>query len=179
VLLTATFKICIFGDGGVGKTTLIQRYINGNFQQSTKMTIGVDISVKHLIMENIKINLQIWDFGGEERFRFFLPSYASGAFGGVFMYDTTRYSSLMDLEEWLRVFKQGVRYYENPVPIIMIGGKADIINQKIIQYEDAVNFAKANNISKVFECSSKTGDNVELIFNTLNIEILKNLGLIN
>ena len=68
---TATFKICIFGDGGVGKTTLVQRYVTGQFSQSTKMTIGVDIVTKHVQIEDWFVTLQIWDFGGEERFRFF------------------------------------------------------------------------------------------------------------
>jgi len=73
---SATFKICIFGAGGVGKTTLVQRYITGHFRESTKMTIGADILIKELEINNWKVRLQIWDFGGEARFIFFLPPYA-------------------------------------------------------------------------------------------------------
>lgn len=177
-MLNTTFKICIFGDGGVGKTTFIQRYISGSFTQSTKMTIGVDIAVKHINFKNIKVNLQIWDFGGEERFRFFLPSYSAGSFGGIFMYDITRYSSLMDLDEWLTVFKQGTQYKVNPIPIFMIGGKADLVNERTVSLEDAMEFAQKREISGIFECSSKTGQNVELVFNDLALQIMKRKGLI-
>ena len=79
---TATFKICIFGDGGVGKTTLVQRYVTGQFSQSTKMTIGVDIVTKQVQIEDWFVTLQIWDFGGEARFRFSRQKPRYGVFQG-------------------------------------------------------------------------------------------------
>lgn len=175
---SATFKICIFGNGGVGKTTLIQKYISGRFEHQTKMTLGVDILTKRIMMGNWNLILQIWDFGGEERFRFFLPAYARGSFGGIFMYDTTRYNSLLDFDEWIAVFKRGAQYEQNPIPIIMVGGKIDLEDKRIVFFKDAHNFSRDRNINDVIECSSKTGQNVELIFRYLSYRIMKNNELI-
>ena len=69
-----TYKICIFGNGGVGKTSLLQRYLTGEFTLNLKVTIGVDIASKSLKLEDSKVILQIWDFGGEERFKIFMGS---------------------------------------------------------------------------------------------------------
>ncbi|MFW9785880.1 MAG: GTP-binding protein, partial [Candidatus Heimdallarchaeota archaeon] len=65
----ASFKIVIFGDAGCGKTTLTQRFLTNRFISDSKMTIGVDFEVKSLEIDAKKVKLQIWDFGGEERFR--------------------------------------------------------------------------------------------------------------
>ena len=173
---TATFKVCIFGDGGVGKTTLVQRYVKGQFSQSTKMTIGVDIVTKRVEIEDWNVTLQIWDFGGEERFRFFLPAYARGSFGGIYMYDISRYSSIMDFDEWLTVFKRGCAYDQNPIPILMVGGKLDLADRRAITFEQAFNFAQSRHIYKVIECSAKTGQNVESIFTEITRLIMKDMG---
>ena len=63
----ATFKVIIFGDAGCGKTTLAQRFLTNLFKSDSKMTIGIDFEVKSLEVEEKKVKLQIWDFGGEER----------------------------------------------------------------------------------------------------------------
>jgi len=175
---TATFKICIFGDGGVGKTTLVQRYVSGQFSQSTRMTIGVDIVTKHVQIEDWYVTLQIWDFGGEERFRFFLPAYARGSFGGVYMYDITRYSSIMDLDEWLSVFKKGCGYDLKPIPILMVGGKLDLAENRAITHDQAFAFAQSRHLYKVLECSAKTGQNVESIFTEITHRIMLNMALL-
>ena len=175
---TATFKICIFGDGGVGKTTLVQRYVTGQFSQSTKMTIGVDIVTKHVQIEDWFVTLQIWDFGGEERFRFFLPAYARGSFGGIYMYDTTRYTTIMDFDEWFSVFKKGCGYDLQPIPILMVGGKADLEEHRTLTFEKAFKFAQSRHIYKVIECSAKTGQNVESIFTEITSKIMTNVDLL-
>ena len=69
-----TFKVCVFGEGGVGKTTLVNRYLTGIFEANTKMTLGLDFYVKAIDLDDMKIVLQIWDFGGEDKFKFLLPS---------------------------------------------------------------------------------------------------------
>ncbi|MFX1238454.1 MAG: ADP-ribosylation factor-like protein, partial [Promethearchaeota archaeon] len=74
------FKVVVVGNGGVGKSTMIQRLITGKFL-SQKITIGTDLASFRLDIEDndgntFKITLQLWDFAGEKRFRFFLPRYA-------------------------------------------------------------------------------------------------------
>ena len=68
-------KILTAGEGGVGKTTLLQRYVEGKFSEETKMTIGVEFFLKEMEIDEKHCTLQLWDFGGQERFRFLLESY--------------------------------------------------------------------------------------------------------
>jgi small GTP-binding protein len=171
----ATFKICIFGDGGVGKTTLLQRFISGRFKHDTKMTLGVDILSKHIKIKGWDVSLQIWDFGGEERFRFFLPAYARGSSAGIFMYDITRYSTLMDFDDWLNIFEKESSFDAGKTPSIMVGGKLDLDHKRGIFYEEAYDFALSRNIFNVIECSSKTGLNVELIFKLVAYKIMHDM----
>lgn len=170
---SGTFKICIFGDGGVGKTTLIQKYVSGYFRESTKMTIGLDIATKTIEVKDWSVKLQLWDFGGEERFRFFLPAYARGSFAGIFVYDITRYASLRNFDLWLNTFKKGVNFENMPIPLLMVGAKLDLENIRSIPIEEALDFAQLKNIFNVIECSAKTGENVESIFECITLQILK------
>ena len=172
------YKICIFGESEVGKTTLTRRYLTGDFELDLKKTMGVEIFVKFLEIENIKIVLQIWDFGGEEMFRFLLPVYARGSSGGIFMYDITNFSSLKRINEWLVIFKEGLSEEEKQIPILMVGGKLDLHEDRRVSSEKAVELSKSYNLIGHIECSSKIGENVDLTFETLTKTILKNAGLI-
>ena len=160
------FKVCLFGDGGVGKTTLINRYLTGVFKTDSSITIGVDFHVKRIEVNSKKVSLQIWDFAGEERFRFLLPNYVVGASAGIFMYDITRYSSLKNFDEWLEIFKNGYKNSDhNPqLPIIMVGGKLDLQFKRAVSSKEAFEIARKRNLYGFVECSSKDGRNVEDIF---------------
>ncbi|MBY9020732.1 MAG: GTP-binding protein [Candidatus Lokiarchaeota archaeon] len=172
------FKICIFGDGGVGKTTLLGRYLTGIFKSSTTMTIGVDFHVKKLEVDGKKILLQIWDFAGENRFRFLLPSYVLGASGGIFMYDITRYSSLKNFPEWINIFKNGyIGAKDKPLPVIMVGGKLDLSFKRAVPTEEAFDLAKNHKLHGYIECSAKDGRNIEDIFNEIAKLMLLRAGL--
>ena len=172
------FKICIFGDGGVGKTTLLGRYLTGIFKSSTTMTIGVDFHVKKLEVDGKKILLQIWDFAGENRFRFLLPSYVLGASGGIFMYDITRYSSLKNFPEWIEIFKKGfVGAQDKQLPVLMVGSKLDLGYKRAVSSKEAYDLAKEHNLYGYIECSSKDGRNVEDIFAEIAKLMLNRAGL--
>ena len=159
----AIFKVIIFGDAGSGKTTLMKRYMTNMFISDTQMTIGVDFEIKTIMFNGKTIKLQIWDFGGEERFRFLLPKYIRGAGGGIFMYDITNYSSLIHVDDWLSVVEEVGQQF----PIILVGGKADLEENRQVSKKEGINMAQTRNLNQVIECSSKTGENVELIFNTI------------
>ncbi|MBY9019015.1 MAG: GTP-binding protein, partial [Candidatus Lokiarchaeota archaeon] len=82
------YKILVVGDGGIGKSTMIQRLITGKYIEQ-KITIGTDLASWSIEIGNLVIKLQIWDFAGERRFRFFLPNYSRGADGCLLCYDIT------------------------------------------------------------------------------------------
>ena len=98
------FKLCIFGDGGVGKTSLTHRYLTRVFNEDLKMTIGTDLSIKDIEIDDQLVRLQIWDFAGEERYKILFPSFVKGAQGGIFMFDLARYNSLKNIDSWLSIF---------------------------------------------------------------------------
>ncbi|MBY9011903.1 MAG: GTP-binding protein [Candidatus Lokiarchaeota archaeon] len=172
------FKLCIFGDGGVGKTTLVNRYLTKIFDEDIKMTVGADFYVKDLEIDGKKIVIRIWDFGGEQRFKVLLPSFAKGADGGIFMFDITRYTSVKNVDDWLSIFEKNVRDKELEIPIIMVGGKLDLQEKRSVETEDANELSEKYNLQGYFECSSKTGDKVEEIFESITRKMMKFTGLL-
>jgi small GTP-binding protein len=162
----ATFKIIIFGDAGCGKTTLTQRFLTNLFVSDQTMTIGVDFEVKSLTVDEQKVKLQIWDFGGEERFRFLLPTYVRGARGGLFLYDITNFSSIAHIDDWLSVIRKEIRA-EDIFPIIVVGGKADLVESREVSSAEGIKIAKLRNVNGFIETSSKSGENVEKTFEAL------------
>ena len=172
-MIDAIFKICIFGDAGSGKTTLAKRFMTNKFISDTKTTIGVDHQVKTLKVNGVNTKLQIWDFGGEERFRFLLPTYVRGARGGIFMYDITNYSSIAHIDDWLAVIKREIKA-EEQFPIIVAGGKADLSEHREVSAKDGIKIAKSRGVDGFIECSSKNGENVEKLFQALTRSMLNN-----
>ncbi|NVM18322.1 MAG: GTP-binding protein [Candidatus Lokiarchaeota archaeon] len=172
------FKLCIFGDGGVGKTTLVNRYLTKVFDEDIKMTVGADFYVKDLEIDGKKVVIRIWDFGGEQRFKVLLPSFAKGADGGIFMFDITRYTSVKNIDDWLSIFEKNVREKEKQIPIIMVGGKLDLQEKRSVETEDAIVLSEKYNLQSYFECSSKTGDKVEDIFESVTRKMMKFTGLL-
>ena len=140
--------------------------------------MGVNVSAKNVVIENLAVNLQIWDFVGEERFKTLLPIYARGAFGGIFMYDISDKHSLLNLIEWILLFHNKVVEHKGQIPILIIGGKSDLYPDKKVNLEDAYILSESYDISGYIECSAKTGENVENVFQTLITEIMKGSGFI-
>jgi small GTP-binding protein len=165
-----TFKIVIFGDSQTGKTTLTHRYLTNLFKEGIQMTLGVDFKLKTIEMNEKKIKLQIWDFAGEERFRFLFPSYIRGANGAIFMYDITNYGSLAHVEEWFEIVEKEIGY---DLPLIFVGGKTDLMHLKEVSTRKAMEIANSKDADGFIECSSKTGENVHKIFDLLTRLILK------
>lgn len=174
------FKTFIIGDGGVGKTTLVNRYVSGRYSENFKMTIGVEFYTKILEIDGKKAQLQIWDFAGEQQFKSLLPNYVIGASGGIFMYDISRFSSLKNLESWLVVLKKNQEFRDDYFPILLVGGKLDLeeAGRRVIQIEYAKKYGKENNLFDFIECSSKTGENVEKAFEIITRKMMQLTGQI-
>ncbi|TFG23644.1 MAG: GTP-binding protein [Promethearchaeota archaeon] len=158
------FKIIIGGDGGVGKTTMLHRYVNGRFLFDTKMTIGTDIFHKILTLKEGPVcSLQLWDFGGQERFRFILDSFLKGAAGAFLMFDLTNYISFHNLPKWLNI----VRKDDPTLPILLLGSKYDLVDSITVDDDLVSEFVEDNNISGYCKVSSKTGYNINFVFESL------------
>lgn len=166
-----TFKVVIFGDSQTGKTTLTHRFLTNLFKEDITMTLGVDFLLQGIELDNVKVKLQIWDFAGEERFRFLFPSYIKGANGAIFMYDITNYGSLAHIDDWLEIINKEIDY---DFPLIFVGGKTDLNHLKEVSTRKAMEIANSRGADGFIECSSKTGENVHKIFQLLTKLILKN-----
>jgi len=161
------FKLCIFGDGGVGKTTLTQRYMTGVFQEKYQLTIGMDFYLKKLTTEENDISLQIWDFAGEEKFRFLMPGALSGAHAAIFIYDLSRYRTLENLNNWFSLFKETNQKENQEIPFIIIGSKLDLEEVRAVPKEKGIEMADQHGAIGWIECSAKDGTNVSRIFEEL------------
>jgi Ras-related protein Rab-6A len=163
------FKVVIVGDGGVGKSTMVQRLTTGQFIPQ-KITIGTDLATYDIDINDKPSRLQIWDFAGEKRFRLFLPNYARGARGCIICYDITRRTSFDNLTEWYDIVNQNAR---NPV-FVLVGEKLDLADvRRSVETEQAEEFKQKYRLDHFFETSSKSGENNKVIFKTLTRLILE------
>jgi small GTP-binding protein len=154
------YKLVVAGEGGVGKTTLIIRYCEGIFKHDTRTTVGVGFASKEVNLGDESIKLQIWDFGGEERFRFILPAYCKGANAALLAFDTTRFQSVRNLPEWVEIIRKNA----GNIPIILVGTKIDLDEKRTVKREEGEQFSKKNGLNGYYDVSSKTGLNVDTVF---------------
>ncbi len=161
-------KVIVAGDGGVGKTTLIRKFISGTFDAATAMTIGVQFHVKDMTCEGRPVSLQLWDLGGQDHFRFMLPSYTLGAKGAMLLYDTTRTSTLDSLEEWVKI----CRTHAGNMPILLCGTKTDLVAQRCISAARARTLLEPLHLFDHVEVSAKASANVERAFEMLVAKII-------
>ncbi|MBA7534764.1 hypothetical protein ES705_27013 [subsurface metagenome] len=162
-------KILTAGEGGVGKTTLLHRYVEGKFSANTRMTIGVEFFLKETEIDGNQCTLQLWDFGGQERFRFLLESYVLGAKGAMLMFDLTRMMTLENLEQWLNIVRKG----DPNLPILFLGTKLDLEDEIQVDDDYAQSFLNEYNLIDFLKISSKTGENVSQAFEILTKKILE------
>jgi small GTP-binding protein len=162
-----TFKLLLLGDASVGKTSFTKQYCYNVFNPSERLTIGVDFHVKTVEVEyngvTKLIKLQIWDLGGEERFRFLLPTYCLGANGAFLLYDITRPSTLENITEWTTI----VRKKGGDIPILLVEAKIDLDELRKIPQEHGKQIVEKNKLAGFIEISSKQDVNVDKAFELL------------
>ena len=138
------YKIVLAGSMGVGKSSLITRFCDNIFYERTKATIGVEFRKKVVKLDNkINIEITIWDFGGEERYRVLFPSYCNGASAALILYDTTNEESLDDIKNWVKIIDGNA--LENVIKVL-IGNKIDLKDNRVIS------MAEAKETSQKFNC---------------------------
>ena len=163
------FKICIVGDGAVGKTTILHQYVDGKFVEDTIMTIGTNFFIKGIRLEeyNTFVRLQIWDLGGQEHFAAVRPSFYSGARGIIYTFDLTRKITFNNLLNWNDEVSGSLL---EVVPSILLGNKSDLIDDNshfIMTQEEISEMKEILNFSYYFETSAKENTGIHKAFTAL------------
>jgi small GTP-binding protein len=166
-------KVIIIGEGGVGKTTLLQRSVNDTFIDSTKMTIGADFFVKNIDKTDEQFvnqtSLLLWDFAGQDRFRFVLKDYTQGAVAVILCFDLVRYGTLKKLYDWVDLLKEGGIWGKNNIHFFLVGTKNDLVpnNPRAISQDQIDMFKDEFNIDYEFKTSALDSDGVADLFNQI------------
>lgn len=169
--LNLTLKSLLIGDGGVGKTSLVSRYVDNTFGVDYKITVGIAISSKAVTMDNgITCNLAINDIAGQERFNHVRKAFYSGTNIVVAVFDLTRRLSLRNLEKnWIpELLEANPSSVTNlPIKIILVGNKSDLEDLRMVTEEEARAIAKKIDAIDYIETSAKDNKCVEEAFKTL------------
>ncbi|MHA1728452.1 MAG: Rab family GTPase [Promethearchaeota archaeon] len=155
------FKLVIAGDGGLGKSTMIKRFLSNEFEENYKMTIGTNFFAHTVDSGEYKVVFLIWDLGGQRRFRKVIPQFLRGAQAVLLCYDSSRYSTFLRLDEWYDMVTKNTN---NPI-IYLVGTKNEL--DKSVKKSEVNKWIRDRMIDRRFECSAVTGSNISRIFNTL------------
>lgn len=170
-------KICILGQGGVGKTCIARRLCFDTFDANTQLTIGVDFYTYDLPIiiddEEKFIRLSIWDFGGQEQFRKFFLYYLSGANGILLAFSLVDFNTLLALDWW---YEKLFEHNHQDTPRIIMGTKNDLVNtfndKKRVNDLVIDRFLKKHNEPDFIKTSSKFNYNIQYCFKELVKKVL-------
>jgi len=169
-------KIVVLGESGVGKTSLMCRYVDNKFSLRTKSTIGSDFLSKNLELEGKQISLQIWDTAGQERFQSLGSSFFRGADGVVFVFDVTRANTFECLAQWKESFLiQAGLEGRIDFPMIIVGNKIDDEENRKVSRQRAEEWCKSIGDLQYFETSAKDDLNVGKAYESIAKIIVKGL----
>lgn len=161
-------KVFLVGDDGVGKTSIIRRYVHGIFEQDFHAAVGTRISSRELVFDGRRVTLSIFEIGGQEKFRFGENILYKGSEGGVVVFDLTSESSFQGLNDW---FSQIEANLGQSVPLILVGNKYDLSVLRKLQKQEVLDYASSRGV-EYLESSAKNGKNVIYLFYKLVEKIL-------
>ena len=174
-IIREVIQLGTLGDSGVGKSNLSSVYVNNKFEPEIIATIGFNCLIKDTIIKinNIekKIKIKIWDTAGQEKFKSVSVQYIKNCIGILLVYSIDDRNSLNNLENWIKDIKDKTNYEK--VPLILIGNKCDLEDERKVSKEEGEKFALKYNI-KFFECSAKNNINVNQAFESLINEVVEN-----
>ena len=169
------FKLCLVGEGAVGKTCLIRRFVYNQFQDKYITTIGTIVSKKEITIQNPNndgsrtVILLIWDIMGQSGFRKLAKqAYFYGTLGIIAVCDVTRKETMSELQGWMEAVHSVT---EEEVPTIFLGNKSDLVDKQQIDLDDITDFASRYKKAEAYLSSARTGINVEHTFKTLSEKI--------
>ena len=163
------FKILMIGESGVGKSALLARFVDGNFEPNFISTIGVDFKIHYMRVGQQDIKLQVWDTAGQERFRTITTSYYRGANGIMIVFDVTDTASFEKVRFWLKELEEHVG---NKMPAVLVGNKIDLTRERTVDAITAQRFSQEVGIP-LKETSAKTAEGVTEAYALLVTKMLE------
>ncbi|MCK4284688.1 MAG: GTP-binding protein [Candidatus Lokiarchaeota archaeon] len=164
------YKLILGGEGGVGKTSMVHRFVENSFLTDYKSTIGTSIMKKECEFEglNSKVRFVMWDLAGQAQFKRVRQSYISNAEAGILVYDVTRKDTFNSVESW----QKEIQSVSPTISLILIGNKIDLTEDRVVSTEEGEEIAKKLNLSYI-ETSAKTGENINYAFKMLALQLIK------
>lgn len=159
-------KLCLLGDGAVGKTSLVRRYVYDVFDDKYLVSFGTKVSKKSLMIDDAEVDLMIWDILGQRDYESLHQAYYRGASGALAVCDYTRPETMRSLRSWVGSFRSIV----GNMPVIILANKCDL--EKTFQRPEVEEFGGSVGC-KVIETSAKTGENVERAFQEMGAALLE------
>lgn len=162
-------KLCLLGDAGVGKSSIVHRFVYDAFKPTMESTIGAAFLTKSVTLDSTTYKYQIWDTAGQEKYRALAPMYYRGAAAAIIVYDITVEQSFASVKSWVRELKQ---YAEPDIVLAIAGNKCDLEDLREILFKDAMEYAEMQKAIFV-ETSAKTAVNIGALF----VEISRKFAL--
>ena len=153
-------KIIIVGDPSVGKTNIINRYVNGEFSRDYMITIGMDFLTCNLELDNKIFKLNLWDTAGSEQFRSVTKGYYSNSCCALIVYDITNEKTFQNVKQWM---DDCYAFANKNIHLVLVGNKIDLQQDRKINKETAEEFAGQYGMD-FYEVSALSGENIENIF---------------
>jgi small GTP-binding protein len=173
------YKVLVIGDIGVGKTSIIKRYVHGIFSAHYKSTIGVDFALKVINWDpNTTVRLQLWDIAGQERFGNMTRVYYKEAVGAFIVFDVTRVATFEAVQKWKSDVETKVTIpgTEQPIPVVLLANKIDLAKEEFAKNREQMDqFCRENNFVGWFETSAKDNVNIDKASAMLVQSILENV----
>ncbi|MBY8979986.1 MAG: GTP-binding protein [Candidatus Lokiarchaeota archaeon] len=164
-------KVAVVGDGGVGKTSLIQKFTQGKFQTDYIKTIGAQLTHYETEIDGYKIELMFWDIAGQDDFHFLRPSFYKASKAVIIVYSLEENSlgerSFDNITSWYEDVKQ----YCGEIPVVVFANKVDLINEQTLDKAKIQNLVEERNFLGYYTTSAKTGQGLDHAFNALSKEI--------
>lgn len=156
-------KVIIIGEAGVGKTSLVKKFVSGRFTSDYRVSIGANLFVKDLILDSdIDVSIQIWDIAGQEKWVKMRHLYYRGAHGALIVGDLTRGNTFEQLKEF---WNPDLKKFCGDIPKILVVNKVDL--EPIISNSDIEKLAQSINVKATISTSAKNGQNVEEAFHQI------------
>ncbi len=165
------FKFIIIGDHEVGKTSIVRRFVEKRFSADYRATIGINILTHSFKFIGNEVAVALWDIGAQQYFKRFRKTYYMGSQAAFIVFDLTNRETFNHLKVWLQELNEFIG--KKDLPIVIVGNKSDLIDKRVISYQEGVQMAgdlgSLGEISKVsyIETSAKTGENIEDAFSLI------------